>query len=430
MVELRDFYDEIYNCLQCGFCLAKCPVHREERVEPVLARGQMNLARALLDGELKPSRKMEELFYMCQLCTQCTEGCPSNVHTANVMIAARAELAKHRPIPFVKKLIFNAMKNPGKMSTLVKLGALGQSLFFKKKENMCHERIPVLFGSDRLLPRLSGRSLFDQLPEVVKVRDARMRVAYFTGCFTTYVDNEVGHAVLRTLTRNGIEVVVPKKQQCCGIPILAHGDLQGGLSLLRRNIELLAGLDVDYIVVDCTSCGSTLTELPEVFLKDAGEEFAAKAEKVKGKLYEVTEFLAEVAGFDKELGELGLKVTYHVPCHRNWSQVDGIRSGPRKLMEAIPGVTLVEMKEPEWCCGAAGSHMLTHYELASRIRDRKLVDIASTGADLVMSPCPGCRMHIKDGLNQKKMHQDTIHPIQILDKAYEAAAPREMKKAN
>jgi len=118
------------------------------------------------------------------------------------------------------------------------------------------------------------------------------------------------------------------------------------------------------------------------------------------------------------LGEVNATVTMHDPCH----MARGIKvtDQPRKILNAIPGVKFVEMKNPDRCCGAGGSFSLANYDISRKINDRKVADIASTHADIVATSCGSCRMHINDGLVQNGKPQDVLHTVQLLDKAYKA----------
>lgn len=424
--QLKDFAKEIQDCLQCGFCLAKCPIYRELRMDPMVARGEINLAKALLEGDIEATKKMDEMLMMCQLCGQCTEACPAGVKTADIVTAARLEVAKRRGLPWIKKAIFSFLKNPSLTPLAMKMGALGQNIAFKKDGDMASERVPIIFGADRFLPKISGSSIMDKYPEVIKVDNPKKRVAYFIGCYSNYVDTELGDAVIGVMKHNGYEVVLPKDQVCCGLPLLAHGD-EEGFELLRKNIRIFAKLadEVDAIIVDCATCGATLKETPESFLSDEPEIFELY-EKIKDKIVSVEEFLVE-NGYKEDFGEVDFTVTYHLPCHRSWSD---LRGAPRKIIESIPGAKLVEMAEPERCCGNAGSHMLTHYDLASQVRARKLEDIKQTEADYCMTPCPGCRMFLGEGVRQQKLDTKIVHPIKLMAQAYQAGGQKALPKAN
>ncbi|MBP1765726.1 MAG: CoB--CoM heterodisulfide reductase, partial [Firmicutes bacterium] len=132
--------------------------------------------------------------------------------------------------------------------------------------------------------------------------------------------------------------------------------------------------------------------------------------------------------FDKsKLGEVNVTVTMHDPCH----MVRGIKvtSQPREILQSIPGLKFVEMKDSDRCCGAGGSFSVAHYDVALKINNRKIENIAATNADIVATSCGMCRMHIIDGLERYKLPQDVNHVIQLLDKSYQAGAAGTAKKS-
>ncbi len=113
--------------------------------------------------------------------------------------------------------------------------------------------------------------------------------------------------------------------------------------------------------------------------------------------------------------ELIQKVTYHDPCHLNRSQ--GITAHPRQILRNLPGVNLVEMRDPQRCCGGGGSFSFYNYELSKQISQKKIKDIEATQASIVATGCPGCMLQLKDQLTQKGLPVKVKHLIQVVDEA-------------
>jgi len=402
MYRIEDYAKEINRCIQCNFCLEHCPVYIEDGVESSVARGRLNLIQALLvEKTLVPSDRAGELLNRCLLCTNCTQGCPSGIPVDDIVITARAELQKKYGLGSGKRFLLRQVVNRSSTTNLATW-----ALSMARRLNM----VPDEF------PEVASPSFEKRVPVNVKPEgEVRGKVGYFIGCATNYLYPEIGDAVIKVLTASGYEVVIPENQHCCGIPALAHGELGAAQEAVRWNVDLFAKLDVDAVITDCTSCGYMLkVKAAKTLAKD--DPYQSKVAAVAEKVVEITEFVTReglwpdlklVLGAEKEL-----KVTYHVPCHRAWSP--NLIQAPRKLISMLPTVSMVEMSEPQRCCGAGGSFFVDHEELAETIRGRKLKDIQGTEADAVITQCPACRYYLSQGLKEK---MPVLHPVELLAKA-------------
>jgi glycolate oxidase iron-sulfur subunit len=190
----------------------------------------------------------------------------------------------------------------------------------------------------------------------------------------------------------------------------------------RHNIEVFEKLDVEYILTDCATCGSTLKEYAHIFESEESEEsgenkqgWKERAERFQSKVRDICEFLASIP-LEKPAGRIDGKVTYHDPCHLRRGQK--IWKEPRKILSLIDGLEFVELPEADWCCGSAGSQLITHYETSWKVLDRKLDNVEKTGAAMLASGCPGCRMQLQTGLARRGRKVRTVHPVALLDEAY------------
>ena len=248
-------------------------------------------------------------------------------------------------------------------------------------------------------------------------------MGFFLGCAQNLLFAEESAAAVRVMARNGCEVVVPRDAQCCGMPAIGYGRQDLMRQMARHNIAVFEALEVDVIVTDCATCGSTLKEYGHVFaqtdtLASAGESWGKRAQAFSRRVRDISEFLAEIS-LERPRGRIEGTVTYHDPCHLVRGQ--GIVNQPRELLQMIDGLQLVEMAEADWCCGSAGSQLITHYEDSLAILDRKMDNVAATGADYVASGCPGCQMQLTVGLKRRGLDSQTkvVHPVLLLDRAYQ-----------
>ncbi len=392
--------------------MAVCPLFGETYEEPLVARGKLFLIKNYLDGNLDLSKKMMELMSLCLLCKACTEQCPNSIPVDQLVLTVRQEIAHHKGISFVKKNIFqHFLQNNGRLNTAAKMAYIYQRSGLQRLVRK--SGVLGLLGNDlekkeQLLPGMAKIPFRSQVPQLISSSNPQMRVAYYTGCVTNYVFPETGHAVLKILKSHSLDVVIPQ-QWCCGIPALASGDEESAVQLAKKNIKVFQDADVDYIITDCASCGSMLQEYADLVGTREAHTFARK-------VVDLSQFLADVIDFKPGDKEIVCQVTYHDPCHLNRGQ--GVSEAPRKLINALPGVTFREMKEPDRCCGAAGSFNLTYYDLANKVGHRKACNIKDSGAQIVATECPSCIMQIGHLLELEQIPVEVIHLAELISKTY------------
>jgi glycolate oxidase iron-sulfur subunit len=181
----------------------------------------------------------------------------------------------------------------------------------------------------------------------------------------------------------------------------------------RHNIALFEQAQVEVIVTDCATCGSTLKEYGHLLADD--NEWAARAAAFSEKVRDVSEFLMSIP-LEKPQGRVEARVTYHDPCHLRRGQ--GVWQQPRTLLQMIDGLEFVELPESDWCCGSAGSQLITHYETSLKVLQRKMENLESTQAEYIASGCPGCQMQLNVGAQRRGLEVQVVHPIALLDRAY------------
>jgi glycolate oxidase iron-sulfur subunit len=241
-------------------------------------------------------------------------------------------------------------------------------------------------------------------------------VAYFLGCVQGVMMAEGSKATVEVLAENGCDVVVPSQVKCCGMPMVGYGFKDEARAMARYNIDLLMGLNVDAIVTDCATCGSSLKEYPHWLADDP--EYAQRAQEFAAKVRDISEFLVEI-GIRPPSGKVQARVTYHDPCHLCRAQ--DVREQPREMLRAA-GVEFVEMEGADTCCGSAGTQLITHYHTSVGVLDTKMDNVAETGAEIIASGCPGCQMQLTVGVKRRGLEAQVLHPSQILAQAYRDGA--------
>ncbi|HWN92858.1 MAG TPA: (Fe-S)-binding protein, partial [Verrucomicrobiae bacterium] len=211
-------------------------------------------------------------------------------------------------------------------------------------------------------------------------------------------------ATARLLSAAGWEVVVPRGQGCCGALHLHAGRLDE-FRAMARSLMATLGQDVDIVVTNAAGCGSALKEYGH-WLGDEG------AERFAGLVKDISEVLVDA---DLPLGELRETVTYHDACHLAHGQK--VRAQPRELLGRIPGLTLVELKDSDLCCGSAGVYNLLEPEMAAELGRRKVERIRETGARIVTTGNPGCIMQISQQALEAGLVLEVMHPVTLLSHA-------------
>lgn len=396
--DLKNYQAWMEKCSYCSFCEATCPVFLADLLETHVARSRMKIIQnALLSSNLALTPRVHDIINRCLLCTKCQQTCPCGVPVDEIVISARHQLYHGKRKNMAKRFLMRKiMEKRGVKGLLKQLEPLAKAMGFSPKE----------------IPPIPAKSFADLYQGTYSTKgQARSKVAYFVGCATNTIYPDTGDAVMKVLQQNNIEVTLPEKLVCCGIPALVEGDLKTAREMMHSNITILAALEVDAIISDCTSC---VMVLKDKLLKVIGidDPLRSQAETVAAKIQEVSLYLNTI-GLSQQPSALNCQYTYHVPCHSSWSP--DISEAPRQLISEIPGTDLVEMEDADKCCGAAGTFFTEYQELSQKIQAPKLDNIKNTGVNTVVTPCPSCRFYLKAGL---KENQEVIHPIAFLAKAY------------
>ena len=415
------FKADLDKCTRCGFCMSACPVYKEEKVESAVARGKIVLVRNLLTGALDTSKEMEKQLNRCTLCSTCAQNCPAGTNVPSVITAARADKAQKIGVTFPYNLIFRYLLPRRRLfGNVVRLASWFQGIFLPKTTGEIRHLSFFLsaLGKGRHIPGIAPKFLRESIPEVNKPPAGvpiKLTAGYFTGCMTDFVFPELGKKIVNFLTKNGVEVVVPRGQGCCGAPVfLGAGDFKTGRKMADANTE--AFKNVDYIITDCATCASAMKDYVK-FLADNDERKKTYTE-YGSKIKDITEFLVDVlklpsSAFHAAAEYRGKKVTYHEPCHLG--RYLKVKDQPRYILKSIPEITYVEMAEADRCCGMAGTFSIYFYDLSRKIADRKAENIKASGADIVVTDCPGCEIQLIDAMTRRQMRVQARHIMEILD---------------
>lgn len=384
-------------------------------------RGRLYLIRAVQEERLPVDENFAKYTYRCLDCRACETACPSGVNYGHLIEEARVYYEENTERPFgvrlLRKFVFEWLFPYPK-----RINALFNFLWFYQKSGL--RWLARNLGILRLMGQMGNmEALLPELPAPWKRRgikgtvspqgEKRHRIGFFTGCVMNTAFTPTNLATMRVLLRNGCELVIPKDQNCCGALNIHSGERHAASEMARRNIRAFEKLDLDAVVVNAAGCGATLKEYGELLADDP--EYAERAEAFSHQVRDITEYLAEIEITPPE-GEIRKRVTYDEPCHLAHAQ--GIREEPRKLIQMIPGLDFVELREAEWCCGSAGVYNILQPEIANQMLDRKVEFIQDTGAEIVLTGNPGCLLQIQMGIRKHGLPVQVMHPIDVLDASY------------
>jgi glycolate oxidase iron-sulfur subunit len=355
----------------------------------------------------------------------CLTACPSGVRYDRVIEAARERVEAGRPRPPHERahrgLVFALFTRPARLRLAALLlwvyRATGLRALVRALGIL--RLVPALARLEALAPPLSLRDATARLPALTPAQGARrLRVGLLSGCVQRVFFPGVNAATLRVLAAEGVEVVVPAGQGCCGALSLHAGRSDEARRLARALVERFEREQLDAVVVNAAGCGSHLKDFSHLFADDPG--FLPRARAFEAKVRDATELLAALPPRAPR-GPLVARVAYHSPCHLGHAQ--RVNDPPRALLRAIPGLELVEIPDGEQCCGSAGVYNLVQPESAEQIGRRKAAAIRSTGAAVLASANPGCTLHVTRILADQGAPIEAAHPLELVDRSIAAASP-------
>ncbi|MCP9916706.1 (Fe-S)-binding protein [Cyanobium sp. ATX 6F1] len=430
-------------CVHCGFCLPSCASYRVLGTEMDSPRGRIHLLKAIEAGELELDATVAGHFDSCLGCLACVTACPSGVRYDELIEATRPKLnAPELRSPGQRRfrqLLFALLPYPRRLRALLTplrpyAGTPLQRL--ARSSGLTRLLGPGLEAMERLLPPLAPEAFTDDSPLVVPAQgERRHRVGLVLGCVQRLFDPEVNRAAIEVLSANGIEVVIPPAQNCCGAVTHHQGELEQTRQLAG---DLIIAFDavigpgkpagsepLDAVLVAASGCGHTLKAYDRLLANEPA--WAARGSAFAARVEDIQEFLERV-GLSKEAmarlqplrhgdgtpasAERPLRLAYHDACHMLHGQ--GISEQPRALLRRIPHVQLREATEAGVCCGSAGIYNLVQPTEAAELGRLKAQDLSGTGADLAVSANIGCTLQIRQHMEGTGRAIEVLHPIQLL----------------
>jgi glycolate oxidase iron-sulfur subunit len=406
--------DLIKDCVHCGFCLPSCPTYLLWGQEMDSPRGRIHLMKSGLEGE-PLSASMVSHFDACLGCMACVTACPSGVRYGILIADTRAQVERRYERPrreqLLREAIFWLFPYPRRLRALRGPLALYQRSGLDRllrRTGLAERLPPALRVMESLTPTLTRRPV---LPKRLPASGRRRAVVgMLTGCVQDALFPQVNAATARVLAAEGCDVVIPRGQGCCGALSQHTGREAEAISFARALIERFEAARVDHVVANAAGCGSAMKDYAHLLRDEPG--YAARARAFAERTRDVSELLVQLGPVALR-HPLDITVAYHDACHLGHAQ--GVRSQPRELLRAIPGLTLIEIAEADLCCGSAGIYNLLNPEPATELGDRKARNVLATGASVLVTANPGCLMQIAASARRLGAPLTLAHTVTVLD---------------
>jgi glycolate oxidase iron-sulfur subunit len=413
-------------CVHCGFCLQACPTYLAVEDENDSPRGRLVLMRALVEGTLTvDDPSVHTHIDRCLGCRACETVCPAGVPYGALLEATRATLTPHHPLPVIARAILWVFRERGRLRIAIgaarMLRATGLATLLA--------RLPGRFGfsmamlaSTRRATRVTPRTPALRPPDARPADVVPGSAALLRGCVMDGLFRETNAATVRAVRRAGYVIVDAPGQGCCGALHAHAGDLEGARALARANVAAFAASGATVVVTNAAGCGAMIESYGHLLADD--RVWAARAGQVAASARDVSEVVAPGLTSRPPTGavvrrEPAVRVAYDPPCHLMHAQ--RVIDPPLAILAAVPGIDLVALADADQCCGAAGIYNLLQPAVSEAVLAAKVAHIAASGAAWVATGNPGCLMQIGAGLHRAGSTTRVVHPIDLLDLAYEDA---------
>ena len=409
-------FSQVLRCVRCGACANVCPVYR-------LVGGHqyghiyIGAIGLILTYFYHGREKAKNLVQNCINCGACKANCVGGIDLPRLIKEVHARIQDEEGHPMQSQLLGMVLKNRKMFHTLLRSARAVQKPVTGGTPYLRH--LPMIFARGqefRALPAIAEKAFRDQFESIKpSVVNPKYRVALFSGCVQDFVYPEQAVAAVKILAKHNVSVDYPMDQSCCGLPVQMMGEREASRSVAAQNVAAFDPGSYDYILTLCASCASHLKHgYPDILGPDskADPKLAAKVQQFADRVIDFSSFVHDV--LKVEPGEFradGKKATYHAPCHL--CRGLGVTEAPRELIHT-GGLTYLPAEEEDVCCGFGGTYSMKFPELSAELLKKKLANVEKTGAELLLTDCPGCIMQLRGGLEAKGSSMQVQHVAEAL----------------
>ncbi len=393
-------FSEALRCIRCGACANVCPIYK-------LVGGHnyghvyIGAIGLILTYFYHGRKNARAIVRACLNCQACKAVCPTGIDLPHLIKEVhRTVLEVEGKKPVKNRLLQRLLPNRKLFHFLLRRAYLSQRPATGGGPFIRH--LPMFFSGEhqfRSLPAIARTPLRDQWEKISpRVENPRWRVALFGGCLVDFVYPEQARAFLKIVKNQGVQVDYPSDQTCCGLPAKMMGESSVAREVAVQNLKAIDPSDYDYILTLCASCGSHIREnYPRLLGDESG--FGVKMHQFMDKIIDFSSFMVNVLKVGPETFRASLtKAAYHAPCHL--CRGLGVTREPRELLKTA-GIEYVPAKDEDVCCGFGGSFSMEFPELSAELLKRKLDHVEATGAEMLVTDCPGCVLQLRGGMDKR-----------------------------
>jgi len=408
-------FSEALRCIRCGACANVCPVYSKVGGHKYghVYIGAIGLILTLFYHGRENDRA---IVRNCINCQACKSVCPVAIDLPHLVKKThRAVLDGEGKRPLKNVLLSGVMKNRKLFHFLLRQGRLVQKPLTGKAPMIRH--LPHYFEKDhgfRSLPTIARRPYRDRWQErQVELSSPTFTVAFFAGCAVDFIYPDQAAVMVDVLTSRNVQVEFPMEQTCCGLPALMATEEETALRLARQNMEAFSKTSCDYIVTLCASCASHLKHnYPK--LADPNSALFQKLSAFCDRVIDFSSFMIDVLKIKPGKPTAApKKVAYHAPCHL--CRGLGVIDQPRELI-ASSGHAYVPSEDEDVCCGFGGSYSVDFPEISAEILKKKLDNVEASGADILVTDCPGCVLQLRGGMDKRGGRVRVMHIAELMGK--------------
>lgn len=393
-------FSEALRCIRCGACANVCPIYRLVGGHQ-LGHVYIGAIGLILTYFYHGRENGRAIVKNCLNCQACKSVCAAGIDLPHLIKEVhRTVLQVEGKKPGKNRLISHVLKDRRLFHFLLRKAYLAQK---PVTDGQFIRHLPLFFSGEqqfRSLPAVTSTPLRDRWERLAKkVEKPRYKVALFGGCLVDFVYPEQAEALLKILEGHDVQVDYPMEQSCCGLPAKMAGENETARQVAVQNLKALDPASYDYVLTLCASCGSHLKENYSKLL-DGDPGLMVKVQQLSDKVIDFSSFLINVLKMDADQFKgNGQKVAYHSPCHL--CRGLGVTQEPRELLNRA-GLNYVPAKDEDVCCGFGGSYSMEFGEISAELLKRKLDNMEATGADVLVTDCPGCVLQLRGGMNKRK----------------------------
>lgn len=412
-------YEETFACVQCGYCLPKCPTYQTTGIETQSPRGRINLVK-LLEEEKISLESAATSIELCLGCRACETACPTNVQYGKILQSAKELIAKEKPASKMESLLLEkGLPNKRWQRTA------GKGLEFAQKTGVVTlvRKTGIMKAFPESIQAMESIAPMIKMPTkkerkyivLPPIGEKSYSVGFFVGCIMDVMFSKINDDSIKLLQLAGCEVTLIEEQSCCGALLHHGGNKDKTVELAKKNIEAFEKYDFDFIVNSIGGCGAMLVEYPELFEEHSDWYF--RAMQFSSQCKDISVLLAQLSlPFSKEIPKV---VAYQSSCHlRN---VQKVFEEPLHLLKAIPGIDHRPFEQQDMCCGSAGIYNVVHYHEAMEVLDYKMDSIEKVEPEVIVTSNPGCHLQMKLGVERvgKSDKIKVVHIVELLAEACE-----------